>query len=211
MAVRCHHPDARQDFCRLATGMAALHPLHAPILHVRGQCRGGLGKRSLQSFRRRFRVPGIQPVGRLGLRDPYRRLRVGLGAIRPHQTTDVIRMRVGQQHIRHRGGINARTLQRIRQLPGGLAKTGSRPGIHQHASVTPLHQEHVDSRLDAVSHPGNMRLSQRGFQGPGIDALGGAERQRQESVQQRRHAQVADLLPIDPRHLHESAIGLVRS
>ena len=56
-----------------------------------------------------------------------------------------------------------------------------------------------------------MSLSQRGFQGLGVDALGGAERQRQESVQQRRHAQVADSLPIDPRHLQEIAIDLVRS
>jgi len=68
-------------------------------------------------------------------------------------------MRVGQQHIRHGGGIDACTLQRIRQLAGGLTKTGSRPGIHQHASVTPIHQEHIDGRLDAVSHPGDVCLS----------------------------------------------------
>ena len=210
MAVCCHHPDARQDFHRLATGMAALHPLHAPILHVRGQRCGGLEEGLLELFRKRFRVPGVQPVGRLGVRNPYRSLRIGLGTIRPQQTTDVIRMRVGQQHIRHRGGIDTRTLQRILQLSGGLPKTGSRPGIHQHAPVTPLHQEHIDGRLDAVPHPGDMSLSQRGFQGLGVDALGGAERQRQESVQQRRHAQIADSLPIDPRHLHEGAIDLVR-
>ena len=118
----------------------------------------------------------------------------------------MVGMRMREQHIGHRNRIHASGLHRLQQPPGGSTKTGSCPGVHQHQPVATPDQKRIHGRLHASAQGGCRELRYMGplqgrvQLGP-PNTLHGLFRDGQETIQQGRHLQLAQLQAVDAGHL----------
>ncbi len=122
-------------------------------------------------------------------------------ALAVEQSAQVIRMRVGDQHLIDLLGRVAGAAQVFQHMPQARAKAARGAGIHQREHIAALHQIGVDRGLQALRRFGHVARSEQRLLAGVVDTGQLGACQRHHAIEQGGDPHLADGLVIDARHL----------
>ncbi len=171
--------------------------------------RGGIGrhrcarqpKGKAQRLRRAGFAGRVQPIGRIGLRQPYRGLGEGHGAVGIEQPTHMVRVGVGQQHFIDLGRVMAGGAQIGQHLAQARAKALRGAGVDQAQVVAALYQIGIDCGLQALGVFGHVAVIEQAGDRGRVHPDQRLPAQCHGAVEQGGDVQLPDLLVVDAGNL----------